>query len=217
MLYPVFVAFLAFGLFVCSIVWFQPRVTHMYESMDLAPSPLNLQLAELGRTAPTWAPWIPLVAITALALWWYSSRRATLRTGWLRFTPTSRLLYYGQLAAFADLLALLIEHDTPLGHAVLLAADAGGDKRLKKSAHQFAALTTAGVKSTCLHPCPPPSENSSAGNRCSTFRFSSACRLVARWVAAARRALVKSLRTYRRRLIVVALNDWTTGSECICH
>jgi type II secretory pathway component PulF len=209
MLYPVFVAFLAFGLFVCGMVWFQPRVTHMYESMDLAPSPLNLQLAELGRTAPTWAPWIPLVAIVALALWWYSSRRTTLRTGWLRFTPTNRLLYYGQLAAFADLLALLIEHNTPLGQAVLLAADAGGDKRLKKSAHQFATLTTAGVKVPASPNAVLPSENPSAATAAQLSGFPP----LVGWLLAgggSQEALVKSLRstaqTYRRR--VERLDDW---------
>ena len=42
-------------MFVCGVVWFQPRVTQTYESMGLASPEFNLRLAELGRTAPTWA------------------------------------------------------------------------------------------------------------------------------------------------------------------
>ena len=206
MLYPVFVAFLAFGLFVCTVVWFQPRLTRMYEAMDVAPSSLNLQLAELGRTAPTWAPWIPLVAVAALVLWWYSSKQSMLRQGWFRFTPTSRLLHYGQLATFADLLALLIEHDTPLSQAVPLGADAAGDKRLIKSARQFAAFASAGVKTTVATAAGPSSESSGA------VRASGFPPLVG-WLltsGGSQEALVKSLRstaqTYRRR--VERLDDW---------
>ncbi|HEY2828350.1 MAG TPA: type II secretion system F family protein [Pirellulales bacterium] len=145
-LYPVFVAFLAFGLFVAGLVWFQPYLTQTYGVMELSPAPLNLQLADLGRTAPSWAPWIPLVAFVVLMLWWMWSKRATTHSPWLwRFTPGSRLLYYSHLATFADLLALLIEHCTPLDEAIVLAADAGGDKRLKQSARQFAQLHAAGI------------------------------------------------------------------------
>jgi general secretion pathway protein F len=206
MLYPVFVAFLAFGLFVCGVVWFQPRLTKMYQSMDLAPSPLNLELAELGRTAPTWVLWIPLAAIAALALWWYSSQRVTLRPSPLNFTPTSRLLYYSQLTTFADLLALLIEHHTPLSQAVLLAADASGGKQLKRSAHQFAALETAGVNAS-------NSANTTAPSQKSTAAQLSGFPPLVGWLltgGSSQEALVKSLRStaqaYRRR--VERLDDW---------
>jgi type II secretory pathway component PulF len=115
--------------------------------MDLPPSPLNLRLAELGRSAPMWAPWIPIAALLALLFWWAWSKRATTSSPrWWSFSSSRRLLYYSQLTTFADLLALLIEHGTPLGQAVVLAADAGGDKRLKKSAHEFAQFVAAGIK-----------------------------------------------------------------------
>src|SRR5262249_53519179 len=128
MLYPAFIAFLGFGLFVCGIVWFQPRVTQTYESMGMAAPEFNLRLAELGRTAPTWAPWIPVAALVALVLWWQWSKRTTIHSSrWWRFTPTSRLVYYSRLATFADLLALLIEHGTPMNEALVLAGDACAD------------------------------------------------------------------------------------------
>ncbi len=210
MLYPAFVAFLAFGLFVCGMVWFQPRVTHMYESMDLAPSPLNLQLAELGRTAPTWAPWIPLVALIALIFWWTWSKRASVPSSrWWRFASSRQLLYYSQLSMFADLLALLIEHGAPLGQAVQLAADAGGDKRLKKSAHQFAELSAAGVKLGAAQ-VDPHQTSSAAATRIT--KLSGFPPLVS-WLLAggdSQAALVDSLRsvsrTYQHR--VERLDDW---------
>jgi general secretion pathway protein F len=146
MLYPMFVAFLAFGLFVCGVVWFQPQVAHTYEMMELPAAPLNLFLVDLGRTATTWAPWIPLAALVALAWWWYRSTRITSNPSrWWRFLPTRRLLYYSQLTMFSDLLSLLLEHGTPLNEALVLAAEAGGDKRLQTSAHEFAKLVAQGV------------------------------------------------------------------------
>jgi general secretion pathway protein F len=55
MLYPVFVALLAYGLFIGSLIWLQPRITHTYEVMEAPPSAINLALADLGRSAPDWA------------------------------------------------------------------------------------------------------------------------------------------------------------------
>jgi len=203
MLYPVFVAFLAFGLFVCGIAWFQPRVTHMYETMDLPAAPMNLQLVELGRTAPSWAPWIPVVAILALVLWWIWSKRATTSSPrWWSFTSSRRLLYYSQLAAFADLLALLIEHGAPLGEAVILAADAGGEKRLKKSAREFDRLVAAAATTNFTH-----QEGTAAVPQLSGFPPMVSWLLIG---GTSQAALVKSLRStsqaYHRR--VQRLDDW---------
>jgi type II secretory pathway component PulF len=213
MLYPALVAFLAFGLFVCGAVWFQPRVTQTYEVMGVPAAPLNLLLAELGRTAPLWAPWIPLVALVALAWWWYRSSRATARPPrWWHLAPAKRLLYYSRLATFADLLALLIEHGTPLGEAVVLAADAGGDKRLRLSAREFARLVSAGVKPNFAAPEVNPQVSSGAESTKAVPQLSGFPPLVSSLLVGGgnQAALVVALRNmaeaYHRR--VERLDDW---------
>lgn len=204
MLYPAFIAFLGFGMFVCGIVWFQPRVTQTYESMGLAAPEFNLRLAELGRTAPMWAPWIPLAALVTLVLWWQWSKRATIHSSrWWRFTPTSRLVYYSRLATFADLLALLIEHGTPMNEAVVLAGDACADPRLKDSAHRFAKSIATGATPKLAR------AEAASGAAAALWGFPP----LVRWLligGGTQTALVDSLRSmaaaYRRR--VERLDDW---------
>jgi type II secretory pathway component PulF len=164
MIYPIFLVFLAYGLFVCAIVWFQPRLAQLYDVMDVPASSLNLRLIDLGRTAPPWAVGIPIVAVVVLLLWWFNSKRAAAKTlrGW-HFGPVDRLLYYSQLAAFTDLLALLLENGTPLPEAIVLAASAEGDKRLRNSAAEFSRLVAAGVQSRAADQQALPALLQSAG------------------------------------------------------
>jgi type II secretory pathway component PulF len=146
LLYPIFIALLAYGLFVGCLFWFQPQVTQLYRAMHVAASQLNLGLSALGRNAEVWMPWIPLVAIVALSVWWYRSSSATARQPrWLQITPAGRLLHASQLATFTDLLALLIESETPLPEAVVLAAEAGGDRQLLVAAREFATKSERGA------------------------------------------------------------------------
>jgi type IV pilus assembly protein PilC len=49
-----------------------------------------------------------------------------------------RMLRNYQVATFADLLAMLIEHSVPLPEAVVLAADSTGGHRLKEASRQIA-------------------------------------------------------------------------------
>ena len=138
--YPVFVALLAYVLFLISVTRFQPVVGGMYEAMRVRSNPLNTTLIEWGRTAWTWGPLVPVVLLVPLAVWWYRSRHAAYQeSGILRSFPTQRLIAYGRIATFADTLALLVEHDAPLGESIVLAADAAGDSRLREEARQLAA------------------------------------------------------------------------------
>jgi general secretion pathway protein F len=151
LLYPIFVAFLAYGLFVSCLFWFQPQVTETYRIMNVTASQLNLTLVALGRHTLFWVPWIPLVVLVALSIWWYRSSRATAtQPRWLGFTPAGRLLNASQIATFTELLALLIDSETPLGEAVVLAAEAGGDGRLLVAARQFAKESERGVSGQAL-------------------------------------------------------------------
>jgi type II secretory pathway component PulF len=145
MVYPVGVALMAFGLFVASLIYFQPRVGAMYESMKKPASQINTQLTALGETAFAWAPWVPLVILATFALAWFFSNRATAGDPLLvRLTPAGRMLHYNRFAAFSETLALLVDHGIPFNEAVVLAADASGDKNIQDAAHELAAEVERG-------------------------------------------------------------------------
>jgi general secretion pathway protein F len=159
-IYPLVIAFLAFGLFVASALWFQPQITQMYQSMHAPLSRINLALAEAGRYAYLWAPWIPLFALLIIGFWWYrSTRAATINLGLVRITPAGRLMHYGRLATFSDMLALLIDSGAGLAQSVVLAADASGDQELRQVARQYAEDLENGalgkVPRDKLHALPP--------------------------------------------------------------
>lgn len=147
MVYPICVMLLAFGLLVAGLVYFQPRVGSMYESMHVPASQLNTNLTALGSDAFYWAPWIPVAVVVIFAVAWLLSTRATAGDPILvRITPAGRMLHYNRFAAFSDVLALLIDHQVPLGEAVTLAADSSGDKNIQTAAHDFAAEVNRGAK-----------------------------------------------------------------------
>ena len=145
LVYPLLVALLVYVLFLFSITRVQPRVQDAYRSFDVPQSRLNAGLVWLGETAAVWGPWLPLAVAVPLLAWWYWSGRSTAREGGLvarlfgRRWPATQCRAYGRLATFADLMALLVEHDVPLDRALALAGDASGDAALATSARQLAA------------------------------------------------------------------------------
>jgi len=147
LVYPMTIAFLAFAVFVASLVWLEPRITTTYELMDEPPSAINLLLDRLGQSAPYWAPPIALAAIAAVAVWWYRSTRAASTTWGIRVGPAARLRYYGQIAAFSETLALLVENGVPLAGALTLAADATGNDRFRTAAGDLSAAIHRGSAS----------------------------------------------------------------------
>jgi type II secretory pathway component PulF len=80
--------------------------------------------------------------------------------GWFSeyFPSIGDLLYAGRVATFAEVLALLVEHDVPLSEAIALAADASGDRRLRDSGRELAERVRRGERLSGVPPCPgiPP-------------------------------------------------------------
>jgi general secretion pathway protein F len=141
LVYPVFVATLAF-LFFLLVAWiWEGSVYPAYQRFQLADNmPLEL-IAQVGRGAKYWLAAPPLVlGVVFGGLWWRSRRlRWTDRGGEApRWATSARLLRCGRLAAFADVLALLVTEQVPLSEAAVLAADASGDARLSQWARGFA-------------------------------------------------------------------------------
>ena len=149
MVYPMVVALLAYGFFIVSITRYQPGVSAAYESLHVPADEVNRTLSNWGRSATSWGPVAPLLALVPLGLWWYRSGCATYRgAGLMSISPARRLIMYGRIATFADVLALLIEHDAPLGESMVLAADASGDRGLKQAARDMAGRLEQGGGAT---------------------------------------------------------------------
>jgi general secretion pathway protein F len=149
LLYPLIVASLAYLLFVVVIVDLVERLRETYELFRL---PIHWPLAivvSLADAAGRWW-WIPPVVLGISIVWWMTTGGAQI----LNFDGPSRPLAWFpgvglisrrfQSANFADLLALLVEHDVPLGEAMRLSADATGNAALRNGARQLAATIERG-------------------------------------------------------------------------
>jgi type II secretory pathway component PulF len=91
-------------------------------------------------------PWLWLLVLLILVIWWYRSARVSAltsrRSG--RAANLVQVLRAGQLATFAEILALLVEQEVPLDEAVVLASAASGDVRLAQGGQQMAAEIRSG-------------------------------------------------------------------------
>jgi general secretion pathway protein F len=151
MVYPLIVFFVGYGLFMLFVLKILP--TLLSASPTPHPPAVVRTLAGLHNGVEWWGPILPTIVLTAAILWWLRSRQAlVLQSGGAArifgWTPSfRRLLAESRAASFADMLALLVEHQTPLGEAVVLAAETTGDPRLTLAAKQLAADISAGIAS----------------------------------------------------------------------
>jgi type II secretory pathway component PulF len=107
-------------------------------------------LERMGHSAAYWGPLVPVIVLGAFAVWWNGSGRASRAEpgaagrflGWLPWTR--RMFRTTQIATFADLLALLVEHSVPLPEGIVLAAEATGGRRLGDAARQIAEALKRG-------------------------------------------------------------------------
>ena len=123
-----------------------PVIAKAYEELTGSLDPVLSTVAELGKTVHIWGVAIPAVFVFAMAWWWYRTGRL-MRTvdsgaearqrrflfGWHRpgrFPTIRQALIDGRMATFAEVLGLLDEHEVPLPEAIVLAADASGDRGL---------------------------------------------------------------------------------------
>lgn len=155
LLYPVLVLLLGYTLFVGFLMFILPKFLAVFHDFGLPVDRMLTALAWLGYHALYWVPILPVLLVLALALWWRSGRAAALPgialgrgLGWL---PGIRgLLKQVSAAGYADLLALLIEHNTPLPEALALAGDAAGSPSLAKASRALAEGIAAGAKPEAL-------------------------------------------------------------------
>lgn len=148
--YPLVVATLAWGLLAFFAHSIAPAVLGFLGQLDVPGAGLLAQLVHWGRWAGLWGPLVPLLVFLLAGGWWYVSgrasiiepRRAARLLGWLPWM--GQMLRWSQTATFAEVLALLVENRVPLEQAVVLAAEASGNRPTLAAARQMAAAIGRG-------------------------------------------------------------------------
>ena len=149
MIYPLLVFFLCYGLFLLFVLKIAPT---LLLAAPLADPPAAVHfIAGIRRGIVWWGPILPTLVLTAAVVWLYRSRRALVLHaggdaslfGWV--PSFRRLLGESRAAAFADIVALLVENRVPLAEAVVLAAESGGDEPMIVAARQLSAEISAGI------------------------------------------------------------------------
>lgn len=159
LIYPAIVLILAYALFLGFIAVLVPRLLGAYDDFRLPLQGSLKLLQHLQRTMLYWGPVFPALVVLSV-VGWIALRSNTFRLprrsanslsgfewigpfGWLPWSR--RIVHNYELANFADLLALLTKHNTPLPDAVLLAAEATSDARIVRDATRIAEQLRNGL------------------------------------------------------------------------
>jgi type II secretory pathway component PulF len=151
LLYPLMVVMVAYGLGLAFILILAPRLAEAFHSLGLRPMGFLEALARSGDTAIYWGPIVPIVLLLLAARWVWSGRSMAMDSGpfgsWTTRIPLVGAMIAGfRNANFADLLALMIEHQVPLDEAVRLAAEASGGGTLRQSAEALSERLRRGER-----------------------------------------------------------------------
>jgi len=146
LMYPLTVLALAYGLFVAFAAGIAPRFLRAFESfrLDQGLGPLA-GLVRLGDSAAYWGPALPAALLLGLGVAWARSGGAAglgrgRGRGLMRWVPwMGGMVGATRASAFADLLALLVEHRVPLPEGIELAAGASGDPAMEREGRALAA------------------------------------------------------------------------------
>jgi general secretion pathway protein F len=144
LIYPIVVLLVGWAGFVLYAALVAPRVLPAAADMGTPLVAVFAVAARWGDSAVWWAWTLPAAVFVLAAVWWLCSGRASIlgpsragrMFGWLPWIGRAHSAL--RIATFADLLALLVEHDVALHDAVLLAGEASGDPRLERAASRLA-------------------------------------------------------------------------------
>ncbi len=144
-MYPLLVILAAW----CGLLFFScmlaPRLAAMFLAFKVPGHQFFAVLTRAGHSAWYWGPIVPVVVVLLIAVCWLGSAEARWAERLFGWAPwTGRMLRCSRTATFLELLALLVENETPLPEAVVLAAEASGDPRTLQSARQMAATLENG-------------------------------------------------------------------------
>jgi type II secretory pathway component PulF len=143
-LYPLIVLGMAYLLFVFLVLRVMPGMFEAHVDLTGGADAVTAALDWLGCQAAWWVIPVPLAAVILLGAWWRRSAGAlwSSRSGissetrclkrpnvWLG-AGIRQTLRNGRMAAFAEVLSLLVKERVPLGDSVTLAAEASGDRAI---------------------------------------------------------------------------------------
>lgn len=152
MIYPLFVFLLAWALFVFFVSRIAGALLTVFEGARLPVARLLEMVVALRESIVYWEPAVPIAVVLAFAWWWHRASRATLlqpaTAGWLLgWLPwLGSMVRSFRQAAFAELLRLLVAHDSPLPEAIRLAAEATCTPKMRRGAERIAAAIERGEK-----------------------------------------------------------------------
>lgn len=118
-------------LFLC--LYFSPSLEGIYDQLRREPSTSVSMLRTARVWMPVWAPLAPVLVVGAIFLW---RRGRGKRRVWIPFA--GRYAAALRHAAFADQLAILLEHGVPLVEGLRLASGVTGDPTLIETSEALA-------------------------------------------------------------------------------
>lgn len=138
-IYPAIILLLAFVLATLILPRLIESTAAIFTSGHDRPPAAITALAWLFAENPAgWLFWLPIVVLTLL--WATGGLVAAI----MRLPGLRRALRFYRISTFADLGAGLMAHDVPLDQAIMLAADASGDRRLSQEAQNVVGRLRAG-------------------------------------------------------------------------
>ena len=151
LLYPGIILAVSYVSFLFLVLYLAPITLSTYEDLTRTSEPFLAFLVWIGRSAPWWSSLVPFAAVVVCALCWDRFAKRLLRPD-SNFPITAsdyrphkpNVLRDSRIATFAENLALLLQHETPLHEALRLSAEASGDARLSRAAGELSARLEAG-------------------------------------------------------------------------
>jgi general secretion pathway protein F len=146
-IYPLIVMALAFAFFLFFVTSLFPG--SIFENLQMEFGPFMSCVSWLGQYVHIWGIAVPLLVVFAFFVAWRRSGRVLWSRGGSRrasefsarrgrWPTAANTLRYGRLAAFAEVLALLVDHDVSYAEAIALAGDASGDPALGDASRSVA-------------------------------------------------------------------------------
>jgi general secretion pathway protein F len=152
LLYPLIVLVVSYALFVGFVFYFVSSLNGVYETLRFEPGYAIRAMVWLRESIQFWGPGVPLIALM-LAIWLTRRQPKGLNAASLvprsihsfRWVPWIRsAMNQFDIATFARLAGLLVNHKAPLHEAILLAGHATGNAGIRADVDKIAARLQAG-------------------------------------------------------------------------
>lgn len=153
LMYPALVLLMAGVLFAWLVAFWVPRLSDAFFWLQVPETNWVRRLVWLQQHLWSWAWGIPAAVFVLGGWWWFSTRGryglkgTTETTTWSAFRVLpgiSSIVANFRRANFCDLLAMLLDHQVPLPDAAMLAAEAAGDRSLRRVASRISDGVRAG-------------------------------------------------------------------------